>query len=124
MPTCNKCRSNFPDFKSLALHIISNKKTHKQGLKWASQYITRQRQLDRKVTAQRRGRVLFTDEDRDNKEDLRRVLSGQTIISNILCPRCKRGSIRQLPIEHAGNPEAWRVGKALVVLCINCGGNL
>lgn len=123
MPTCLNCQQLFTDYKGLAHHIIANKKTHKRGLLWASKYIMRQRQLDRKATEQGRNYTPLTQTDKDNRHDLERVLSGVAINSPTICPKCKHKSISQFPIEYAESRQAWRVGNALVKLCVACGGN-
>ena len=122
MPICHSCNKPFPDFKELARHIIANKKTHRKGLFWAQKHLMNQRALDKKATMLAKNHNPLTEEDKENKKDTRRVLSGQLKNANTFCPKCKRAGIYQFPIEYAESPDAWRTGKSLVKLCVNCGG--
>jgi len=122
MVICLSCQQTFPDYKELALHIITNKATHRKGRRWANKYLTNQRALDKKVTTQGKERSPLTQQDIENRRDTRRELSGQTKMSETLCPKCKHNGVRSFPIEYAKSPTAWRVGKSLVKLCVGCGG--
>lgn len=122
MPICHSCQQPFADFKALALHIASSKKGHRKGKMWAAKYLSNQRALDMKTTMQNRNHTPLTQQEKDNKANAHRELSGKVVNTDTICPHCKRQGISQLPIEYAHSSEAWRAGKCLVKLCISCGG--
>lgn len=122
MPECIACHQFFKDYKELALHITCNRKTHKRGLLWASKFLTNQRNLDRKATMQSRDRLPLTQEDKENRDNNQRELSGHIQTVKTYCPHCKRNGVYQFPVEYISSPEAWRVGSTLVKLCIPCEG--
>lgn len=120
---CNSCGETFETYKDLAIHIMSSKKGHRQGKIWASKYLSKQRILDRKVSMQSRNHSPFTEQDRENRREAERVLSGNIANTRTICPKCKSLGIYQFPIEHTESKEAWRIGGSLVKLCIRCGGS-
>jgi hypothetical protein len=83
----------------------------------------RQKALDKKATMQdrHRGRTALTEDEKQNKEDVHRVLSGEEKRVNTWCPKCKRIGVDSLPIEFVENPTAWRIAGKIVKFCINCG---
>lgn len=117
---CLNCHKYFEDYRELALHILSNKKTHRRGLKWAARYMTRQNQLDRKVSLQDRVRTSMDEDDRQNLRDSRRILSGRFKYAKTLCLRCKKIITQQLPVEYTDSPYAWRIQGVLVANCEGC----
>jgi hypothetical protein len=119
---CNTCHQSFESYKELALHIITNKKTHKKGRLWASKYTMKQRALDMKTTIQNRNHTPLTEQDRENKKDTRRELSGRLINTNTICPACKKTGVHQFEIEYIKDPDTWRMGNNFVRLCPRCGG--
>lgn len=121
MPICNSCHKSFPDFKELAKHIMANKKGHRYGQVWAARCLTNQRNLDRKVSLQNRGNNPLTQQEKENKQDSHRELSGQTSIAETICPKCKCKGVYSFPIEYIKCPVIWREGNRLVKLCISCG---
>lgn len=120
MVLCHSCQKVFEDYKELALHIQSNKKGHRKGKKWAARYIMRVRQLDKKKELN--GRVPMTEEQKENRRDNVRELSGETEQLLTICPHCKKGHRELLPVEFSQSRDAWQVKDRLVVLCPICGG--
>lgn len=120
MTLCHSCDKSFPDYRELALHILSTKKGHRKGRRWAAKYLSHLNALARKEL--NHGRSELTEADRENKRSTIRVLSGESVFVEALCPHCKRKSRQNLPIEYAESKEAWRSKGSLVVLCQSCGG--
>ena len=122
MPTtlCHSCDKPFGDYRELALHILSSKKGHRQGRRWAARYLSHLNALARKENFQ--GHSELTEADKENKRSTIRKLSGESVFVEALCPHCKRKSRQNLPIEYAESKEAWRNKGCLVVLCQSCGG--
>lgn len=117
---CHSCNQSFEDFRELALHISSSKKGHRKGKRWAAKYIIGNR-LNGKRTFDN-GRVPLTNEQRINKEDTRRELSGELEVVNTICLLGKHPVRQSLPIEYSKSPDAWRIKGHLVVMCNNCKG--
>jgi len=40
------------------------------------------------------------------------------------CPQCHKTHHRMVEKAHAGNPDVWRKGKKLVLLCNECKGKI
>lgn len=122
MPMCLVCNKPYPDFGELARHIIGNKKSHRKGFMWASRYLTKQRELDRKSTFQERNqnRIPLTSGELANKRETVRELSGETTVAETYCPHCKRKTRQLFPIEYGESQEVWRDKGCLVVLCQSC----
>lgn len=122
MPKCNSCNEIFEDFRDLAKHII--RKRHRKGRIWASRFLMRQRQLDRKASfaTDRTNFTPPTAEDRLNKQSTYRQLSGYTENAYTICPRCNRKSLYNFPVEFIESLDAWRKEDCLVKLCAGCGG--
>ena len=114
---CLSCNEVFADYTELALHIQSSKKGHRKGKKWASNYLLRTRQLDQK---QINGRVPLTEEQKENKRNMVRELSGRNENVVTYCPQCKSKTAQPLPVEFTQSREAWRIGKNFAVLCSEC----
>ncbi len=121
METCHSCHQSFADFKELALHISKSKKGHRKGKKWAAKYIMMNGLSSKNRNGNRPVRVALTEEQKANKEDTRRELSGDNEYATTVCPNCKNRSRPLLPREFAENPVAWRVKDSLVVMCSGCG---
>jgi len=117
---CLSCGKEFEDYQSLALHISSERKGHRKGKKWAAKYISRQVISKQKVEFN--GRVPLTAEQKANKEDSRRVLSGEQRVAETVCLKCKRVSRVVLEAEYVSSPHAWRIQDRLVKMCNSCGG--
>ncbi len=118
MPFCHSCKKPFADFKELALHIISSKKGHRHGKRWAAKYLLKVRQLDKRKELN--GRTPMTEEQKENKRNLERELSGENEFVITYCPHCKSLKKQPMPIEFTQSGEAWREKDKLVVLCPSC----
>ncbi len=119
MPMCLSCNKTCADFKELAIHIQSSKKGHRKGKRWAAKYILRVRSLDKKKL---NGRMSLTKEQKDNRKDTIRELSGKNEKVVTYCPRCKSPKGGLMPIEFTQSKVAWRIKDKLVVVCEICGG--
>jgi GTP cyclohydrolase FolE2 len=116
---CRACgRDDFEDYTELAIHIQSSKKGHRKGKIWASKYLLRVNQLNQKKEYEQR--VPLTEEEKENKRDTRRELSGQMEVVNTYCPRCKTRTRRQLEIEFTRGGQAWGIKNYYFVLCQLC----
>ncbi len=115
---CHSCNNDFPDFESLAKHIVASKKGHRRGKKWAAGYLLKVRALNAKKDF---NYVPMTQEDRENRASTIRELSGETQYVKIICPNCKTYNQLKLPVEYIESKEAWRskVG-TLIVNCLDC----
>jgi hypothetical protein len=107
----------FTDYKDLALHIAASKNGHRGGKKWAAKYLMNIRALSRK---ENHNRIELTEEDRENKLDTIRHLSGKEERVMAICPQCKQGHRESLPVEFTQSSIAWRVKNCLVVMCEKC----
>lgn len=117
---CNSCHAIFEDYGELARHILASKKGHKRGKMWAAKYLNRH--VINKRFFENNGCSPLTAEDTKNKQDTKRVLSGQQRSMETFCPKCKKINRAVLEAEYVANPLAWRIGGRLVKLCISCGG--
>jgi len=70
------------------------------------------------------GQAPMTEEQKespqDAKEDIRRVLSGNTKSVVVKCPKCHNNHKKLLEEEFAECPEVWRIDKLVATLCPNC----
>ncbi len=117
---CLSCGKECEDYQELALHISSSKKGHRKGKRWAAKYISRH--VIGKKKLEFNGRVPLTEEQKANKEDTKRVLSGDMEYANTICLKCKKHGRPLLEIEYVTSPHALRVQGKLAKLCANCGG--
>ena len=115
---CHSCNLSFVDYKELALHISTSRKGHRQGKKWAAKYMMKVRALDKRNNGG--GRSPLTEDDKENKKNTRRELSGDNEHVATFCPHCRKKTKQVLPIEYTRSNEAWRLKDYLVVLCQNC----
>jgi hypothetical protein len=119
---CNTCGDSFDTYQELAAHIQSSpRKTHKHGRKWAAKLLLRVSQLDKKQDFENRTKL--TEQEKENKLDTRRELSGQKTFVNTKCPQCKRVHAEALEVEYAHSKDAWRAGNMFMILCISCRRN-
>lgn len=120
--TCRTCGYDSEDFKLLAQHIISQRLTHpKWQQKWAQKFLANATFLDQKVSRQNNdGRIPLTDQERENKSDCRREISGQLKPAFCTCPNCHKSRREMLPLEHYENPTAWKISNAFAVNCGSC----
>jgi hypothetical protein len=125
--SCHQCQELFKDYMELAVHIMSNKKTHKnrKGRVWAANYVS-SHSLSYKAQHELSQRTPLTDEQKvtmaENKEKARRELSGATMMVKTICPikRCGLKSYEPLPVEFTKSPSAWKVGDRFVKVCSGC----
>jgi hypothetical protein len=119
---CLSCHKSLEDYKSLALHIASEKKGHRRGKKWAARYLTNVRILDRKKDKPE-GRIPLTDEEKAVKASAFREVSGEVESRLCVCPHCKQGHPETLEVEFAKGTDTWKVKTGLpVVMCAGCRG--
>ncbi len=118
MPECHSCAYSCEEFIDLAKHIV--KMQHKNGLKWAMKFLANAQYLDAKVSRQNQERIPLTEQERENKTDCHRELSGQELEVFAVCPICHKNYSQVIPLEHSENPLAWRNGKYLIISCGNC----
>jgi hypothetical protein len=118
---CNSCHKPQLDFKALALHISSEKKGHRKGKLWAAKFLTKVRELDRKVTNQNRPeKVTLTEEQKEAKRNTIRQISGKFKTVLCVCPECKKGHTENIEIEYIESNASWvsPTGHPMVL----CGG--
>jgi hypothetical protein len=118
---CHSCHTTFPDYKSLAKHILASKVGHRQGKRWAAKMVminnlSAKNRTDRQLN----GRVALTEEQKETRDSLQVELSGNIKRVNTYCPKCKQSSTQALPVEYTNSQWAWRVGLKLVVFCPTC----
>jgi len=121
MVSCHSCNNQFDGYKDLALHIASTKKGHRKGKKWAASYLLKVNALNSKKDNY--GRSQLTEVEKENKKEMGREISGETMVVDTSCPNCKRKSPQILPVEFGRSSIAWRDNKYMVVLCSSCRGN-
>ena len=115
METCRTCNKSFEGFQELALHIMSSK-GHSKGKIWAAKFLSLKSWMKDKPE-----RMEVTEEDRENKKDGRRVVSGNTQHVKTVCPNCKQSNVQSLPVEYIESRGAWKTSSgAFMVDCINC----
>ncbi len=115
--SCHSCGAIFADYKELALHILSSRKEHRKGKKWASKYIMLRGKRDKPDFQ----RTPLTEEQKESKKEMKRELSGENKTGLVFCPHCKTNHQQSLPVEYVDSPTAWRIKKMLVILCSGCG---
>jgi hypothetical protein len=120
MPTCISCHTEFPDYKELALHIMTNRKGHRKGRRWAAKYIM-VNGLSSKVKGQKYDRIALTEEQKEAKKDCKITISGINKVADTVCPKCSLKLRQLLPVEYVQSPMAWRKDNKLVILCDGCG---
>lgn len=119
MPECNTCHKPFGDFKALAKHILENRFSHGHGVYWAQKFLTNADFLNQKVE-KTQSRMPLTEQDKINKEDSQRILSGQEMIVLSICPNCAKSSRTSLPIEHTQSCTSWKINGKIAVNCYTC----
>lgn len=118
--SCHSCQRTFADYKELAMHISSSRKGHRRGKRWASKYMMINGLSAEKRFDHNKSRTPLTKEDKENLEDTKATLSGETEIVPTKCPKCKRAAHQQLPVEYTRHPLAWCISRFFMVLCPNC----
>jgi len=121
MPICKTCGKECSDYEELAQHILSNKKTHKSGRRWAAKYKLIN-SLSAKNRREHRERVPLTEDDKEKKLSAVREVSGIEKGADAYCPSCKRTYRVTVPIEYIESQSAWTTGTGkLLILCQRCG---
>jgi hypothetical protein len=126
---CRTCRQLFDSWDELANHVkeqckISNNphKKDRAGLKWAKDFIKERRK--RKLGTIGKKEIIktpLTDEQRQNKQDSKLILSGETKVVKTYCNKCKRTIPQPLPIEYIESKQALRNNQGILeVLCSSC----
>jgi len=122
MPDCNSCGDPFPDFKSLAIHISSEKHGHRKGKRWAAKYLLLNG-LSSKQRFEHKERVALTEDEKDARDNAHRELSGETKMVYAYCSACRRKYPRVVEVEYIQSQTALRGGDGtLMITCENCGG--
>jgi len=123
---CKTCGKPISDFSELIRHIIENKNTHPRWqVRWAGEKSMNADYLNQKVSRQEQfkqfqQRVELTDQEKQNKADAHREISGITKTTLCYCINCHQKIPQKIEVEHIQNPFAWRKDKLLVVSCLNC----
>jgi hypothetical protein len=122
-PICRICwRKDFKTWGDIATHILTihkeNKKDKKvmSARKWAANFKYKNVLYGKKEQT----RVALTEEQKESKEDTKRIISGETKFVPVKCPRCKIGSRQFLEAEHVDCPEALKIENCFVKLCEGC----
>jgi phage FluMu protein Com len=124
---CRMCgKRDFKDWGELAQHINSFKDTkhkNKASKLWAKRYIHRNAIDKLKKIGNKKElepRQALTEKQLEAKREAKYVLSGQTKLVPIKCPRCKKGSRDFLPVEHVNEPTALKDGECYIIICEGC----
>lgn len=117
MINCHNCDFTCEEYQSLAKHIISAQ--HKRGLKWANGFLLKHVLF--KEANPNEGRTPLSEQDRANKIDSQRELSGQGCIVVVQCPQCTKTSRQLLAEEFTRSNEAWKSkNNQYFVMCESC----
>ena len=118
---CRACGQFFEDYGELAQHIAGEKRGHKKGKKWAAAYLLKVRQLNQRKDLKER--VPLSEEDKENRRELRVELSGVKKMTNTQCPKCKSPHAEALEIEYVKSPLIWATSRGTpLILCARCRG--
>lgn len=121
--TCRYCQHPpFPDYTELAAHIIRNRKTHRGGVTWARRFLTKDKQLSKKLAKKEafermRQAAPATDDQKNALARLKLKLSGETEMVITICLPGKHTVAQLLPVEYTRSPWAYRIQGRLVVTC-------
>ena len=119
MPDCKTCCLPFEDWPKLVDHILDNKSIHpKYSVKFALSYKLKHAMFE--PAKKQEGRIPLTEQEKENKIDTQRQLSGEMQIVKTLCPSCNAKPYQNLPIEFVQSPYAWRKNELLVTCCNRC----
>ncbi len=122
MPECRSCFQDFPDFKTLAIHISGEKRGHAKGKKWAAKYLL-VNGLSAKQRFEHKERVALTEDEKDARDNAHLELSGETKMVYAYCTACRRKYPRVVEVEYVTSQTALRGGDGtLMITCENCGG--
>lgn len=116
--TCDQCGKPFTTYDELAIHILSEE-GHKKSRRWALKYkarnIKRTRVEYKKVGDDPDKET--TDYGEENRQNMKRKLSGENSFTNAVCPKCHKKHAVTLECEYVKSPSAWRIDNKLVKLC-------
>lgn len=113
---CGKADFDDGDWNALAKHIVKSKdNAHKPSRKWANKFLSKAKLLDQKKD--RPQRTKLTEQQKENKKEMVREISGETELAITQCPDCKRVGRMQLPVEYTRSGDAWMVGNKVVRYC-------
>lgn len=113
---CISCGNVFDDYSELASHIISTKKGHRKGRKWAAQYVHRNL-LNKRDNKFKDGKPA---PPKTKPSEISLQLSGNQRCVNTVCPKCHSLGQEVLEAEYANSPNVWRLDDRIVVVCIRC----
>lgn len=117
---CHYCDKQFNDIKELALHIMASTGLHYRGHKFASTILTDVNRLNKKVDVPK-ARIPLTEQEKENKCNCQRDLSGENKFTITFCPICKKTTQQSLPIEFVISNNSWRNKNGyLMVDCQYC----
>lgn len=121
MPNCNTCGYHANNFKDLAKHIIENRRKHpRKSVVWAEKFLTNAKWLNQKRDKPQ-GRTPLTEQEKKNKVDAHREVSGEEKRVITICPHCNSVSRQAIAVEYVESPTAWRnKGNNLMVNCFSC----
>jgi hypothetical protein len=122
METCHDCYEEFDGFRELAMHIISQKKTHnKKSRFWALKFLAQKNNtVELKKIAQSPD-YEETEFGKENRESAVRHLSGESEIVRTVCPNCKQVTNQRLEAEYLTDRYTWRNSNGtLIVNCDRC----
>ncbi len=122
MPDCKTCGKPCDTWPELYSHIMVSAKTHpKWQVKWAREKSMNADFLNQKVSRQNvDGKMPISEQERQNKEDCIRMVSGICKTVLVTCPHCKQKYPRKVEVEHIQNPTAWRKNQLLMISCNSC----
>jgi len=118
MPDCRACGKVCADYKELAVHIAGSRKGHRRGKRWAAKFLLLKGKRDKPEY----DRTPLTDEQKENRQSTKRVLSGDQRNALCICPKCQQGHRQVLPVEYVESPTAWRINGVLAIRCVAHGG--
>ena len=115
MIQCHTCWQSFPDYKALALHIMTSKGKCK-GKRFASHVLA-----GKNNKKEFSPRTPMTEETKQKIKDCVRVLSGESEKVRTVCPNCKKVTEQRLEAEYITSGIAWRNSNGtFIVDCLSC----
>jgi hypothetical protein len=116
MIPCHYCNYTCEQFIDLAKHI--NKIHPLKHNKWATKFQFHNVIFEKKNPFD--GRVPLTEQEKENKTDSQRVLSGQLSVVTTICPSCRIRTRQAIPKEHTENPTSWKSKDFFMISCQSC----
>lgn len=118
IPVCVVCHEQFENWTNLALHIMTNKKTHRKSVKFASHVLADVKTRPQLQRAPKDPDYVPTEFGDKQREIATKILSGETRRLYTVCPQCKRQSDVDIPVEVSRN--IWNDSGRVFVLCQMC----